>query len=176
MPIVGDLQAHVLLHPIRMRVVLALGTEELTTKQIHAMLPDVAQASLYRAVARLVEAGVISVVDRRKRGGAVERVYRVVDAPHTPGEGASPSDVVAAADALAGALSVDATRWASDATATRCVALRREVLTLTDDDARALADDIAALVDAAAARGGTGAPTAVTYAIVPGLEARSDAS
>jgi DNA-binding transcriptional ArsR family regulator len=96
--IVGKLQAHVLLHPIRMRVVLALGSESLATKQIHQRLPDVAQASLYRAVSRLVEAGVIAEVERRRRGGAIERVYRVASRPESALVSGTPEEFVAAHD------------------------------------------------------------------------------
>ncbi len=102
-----------LLHPVRMRVVLAMGSEDLTTKQLSKSLPDVAQASLYRAIARLVDAGIIAVVERRQRGGAMERVYRVVDAPDSEHSTATAHGFVAAADTLARSLSVDAAQWAA---------------------------------------------------------------
>lgn len=76
-----------------MRVVLALGTEALTTKEIHARVPDVAQATLYRAISRLLNAGQLEVAEHRKRGGAIERVYRVV-APDSAGVAAVRRDVV----------------------------------------------------------------------------------
>ena len=111
--IVGELQAHVLLHPLRMRVVLVLGTDDLTTKQIHERLPDVAQASLYRAVSRLVDAGIITVVERNRRGGALERVYRVAVTPEVATASATPEEFVAASEALARSLSLDAARHAA---------------------------------------------------------------
>jgi|GEM_PF-1840031 len=111
--IVGNLQAQVLLHPVRMRVVLALGADDLTTKQLRNRMPDVAQASLYRAVARLVDAGIIAVVERRQRGGAMERVFRVVKAPDSEHATTTAHGFVAAADTLARALSVDAAQWAA---------------------------------------------------------------
>lgn len=102
-----------LLHPLRMRVVLVLGADALTTKQIHQRLPDVAQASLYRAIARLVDAGVIVVVERRRRGGALERVYRAAVNAEFATASATPAEFVAAANALARSLSLDATRHAA---------------------------------------------------------------
>ena len=111
--IVGELQAHVLLHPLRMRVVLVLGTDDLTTKQIHEQLPDVAQASLYRAVSRLVDAGIITVVERNRRGGALERVYRVAVTTEVATASATPEEFVAASEALARSLSLDAARHAA---------------------------------------------------------------
>jgi DNA-binding HxlR family transcriptional regulator len=68
--------ADLLLHPIRLRIVQAfLGDRALTTSELRRDLPDVATASLYRHVARLVEAGVLNVVSERRVRGAVERTY-----------------------------------------------------------------------------------------------------
>ncbi len=127
--IVGNLQAHVLLHPLRMRVVLALGTEDLTTKQLHGRLPDVAQASLYRAVSRLVDAEIIRVVDRNPRGGAIERVYRVAVTPEDATASTTPEEFVAAAHTLARSLSIDAARHvgAGEWTPASAVLLRENV-------------------------------------------------
>lgn len=67
---------HVLTHPIRLRVVLALaGNRELTTAQIAAEMPDVATATLYRHIAALSDAGVLDVVAERRVRGAVERTF-----------------------------------------------------------------------------------------------------
>ena len=93
-----------------MRVVLVLGTDDLTTRQIHERLPDVAQASLYRAVSRLVGAGIITVVERRRRGGAMEAVYRVAVTPEAATATATPEEFVASAEMLAHSLSIDAAR------------------------------------------------------------------
>lgn len=65
--------ADVVLHPVRLRVVQQLGGRSLTTAQLRAALPDITQATLYRHVAVLVEAGVLKVVDERRVRGAVER-------------------------------------------------------------------------------------------------------
>jgi hypothetical protein len=68
--------ADLLLHPVRLRVVQAfLGERALTTSDLRRELPDVPPASLYRHVARLVDAGVLSVVGERRVRGAVERTY-----------------------------------------------------------------------------------------------------
>jgi hypothetical protein len=68
--------AELLLHPVRLRIVQAfLGDRALTTAQLRAELSDVPAASVYRQVARLVEAGVLSVVAERRVRGAVERTY-----------------------------------------------------------------------------------------------------
>ena len=67
---------NLLLHPVRLRIVQAfLGDRALTTAQLRDELPDVPPASLYRHVALLVDAGVLSVVAERRVRGAVERTY-----------------------------------------------------------------------------------------------------
>lgn len=68
--------AELLLHPVRLRIVQAfLGDRALTTSELGAELADVPAASLYRHVARLVNAGVLGVVAERRARGAVERTY-----------------------------------------------------------------------------------------------------
>lgn len=73
-----------LLHPVRLRVIHALlGGEELTTSDLAARLPDVPTASLYRHVARLVDAEVLTVVSERAVRGTTERTYALdVTASH----------------------------------------------------------------------------------------------
>lgn len=68
--------ADLLLHPVRLRIVQTfLGDRALTTQQLLAELPDVPPASLYRHVARLVDAGVLAIVSQRRVRGALERTY-----------------------------------------------------------------------------------------------------
>jgi DNA-binding transcriptional ArsR family regulator len=68
--------ADLLLHPVRLRIVEAfLGDRALTTSALAAELADVPPASLYRHVARLVNAGVLAVVAERRVRGALERTY-----------------------------------------------------------------------------------------------------
>lgn len=66
----------VLLHPVRLRILQCLlGDRQLTTTDLVAELPDVSPATLYRHVAALVEADVLTVVGQRRVRGAVERRY-----------------------------------------------------------------------------------------------------
>jgi DNA-binding transcriptional ArsR family regulator len=68
--------ADLLLHPVRLRIIQAfLGDRALTTTQLRDELGDVPPASLYRHVANLVDAGVLTVVSERRVRGAVERGY-----------------------------------------------------------------------------------------------------
>lgn len=74
--VVSVTSADLLLHPVRLRIVQAfLGDRALTTIELRSELPDVPAASLYRHVARLVDAGVLAVVAERRVRGALERTY-----------------------------------------------------------------------------------------------------
>ena len=68
--------ADLLLHPVRLRIVQTfLGDRALTTTNLRNELSDVPPTSLYRHVARLVDAGVLMVVAERRVRGTVERTY-----------------------------------------------------------------------------------------------------
>ncbi len=71
--------ADAILHPVRMRIILRLAAgmsgRQMTAQQIQNELADVSHASLYRHLARLVEADVVEVVNERPVRGTVERVY-----------------------------------------------------------------------------------------------------
>ncbi|MGO8959349.1 MAG: helix-turn-helix domain-containing protein [Streptosporangiaceae bacterium] len=108
--------ADLLLHPVRLRIVQAfLGDRALTTAQLSAELSDIPAASLYRHVARLVDADVLQVVAERRVRGAVERTYvlRLSAASIGPDEVASMSadDHRQAFMAFVGGLLADADRY-----------------------------------------------------------------
>lgn len=65
----------ILLHPIRLRIVMVASGRTVTTTDLARSLPDVAQATLYRQVAVLVDAGILEVTDERPVRGTVERTY-----------------------------------------------------------------------------------------------------
>ncbi|MFO7321412.1 MAG: helix-turn-helix domain-containing protein [Chloroflexota bacterium] len=62
-----------ILHPVRMRVMLALANRVLTTQQLADLLPDVAQTTLYRHINLLLEGGILTVVRESKVRGTIER-------------------------------------------------------------------------------------------------------
>jgi DNA-binding transcriptional ArsR family regulator len=65
------------LHPIRMRILMALSGSQKTSQQLADDLRDVPQATLYRHINRLAKAGIIQVVEERPVRGTVEKVYAV---------------------------------------------------------------------------------------------------
>jgi DNA-binding transcriptional ArsR family regulator len=70
--------ADLLLHPVRLRIIQAfLGGRTLTTAQLAAELADVPAGSLYRHIARLVDAEVLAVVGERRVRGTIERTYEL---------------------------------------------------------------------------------------------------
>ena len=76
------------LHPVRLRILLALGTVDRTTRELAASLDDIPVSSLYRHLQTLLDAGVLEVVSERRVRGAVEKTLRVRRdlAPLTPDE------------------------------------------------------------------------------------------
>lgn len=80
-------RADVLLHPVRLRIVQTLMLERpMSVAELGEALGDVPQASLYRHVRQLTEAGFVEAVDSRPVGGAMEQVYSVVAEAVTLGE------------------------------------------------------------------------------------------
>lgn len=77
MPDPGDLGrstiSETITHPVRLRIIQQLGGRSLTTTQLKAALPEVKQATLYRHISALLDAGLLAVVEERKVRGAVER-------------------------------------------------------------------------------------------------------
>ncbi|MGC4943127.1 helix-turn-helix domain-containing protein [Kribbella sp. DT2] len=65
--------ADVVMHPVRLRIIQQLAGRELTTAQLRTALPEITQATLYRHVAALVEAGILAVVAERRVRGTTER-------------------------------------------------------------------------------------------------------
>lgn len=71
--------ADVILHPVRMRIISTLFGRRLTTQQIGLALPEVAQATLYRHLSRLVKAEVVMVIAQRPVRGVMEKVYALAE-------------------------------------------------------------------------------------------------
>ena len=73
-------RAELLLHPVRIRIMqLAASAPDLTARQLADALPDVPPATLYRHLGRLVEAGLLTVIEERPVRGATEKVYALPD-------------------------------------------------------------------------------------------------
>jgi len=93
----GSTSAALILHPERMRIILAFGRGiPLTAQGLADLLPDVARATLYRHLSILVDGGIIEVVAEHRVRGAVERTYALrhgeASLPEGELEAASPED------------------------------------------------------------------------------------
>ncbi|MCC9307959.1 helix-turn-helix domain-containing protein [Kitasatospora sp. RB6PN24] len=67
-----------LAHPIRLRIVHAMGGGRLlTTAELCARIPEASKATVYRHIDLLVAGGIMEVAEERRVRGAVERHYRL---------------------------------------------------------------------------------------------------
>jgi DNA-binding transcriptional ArsR family regulator len=147
-------RSDILLHPIRLRIVLATAGDEVTTADIAERLTEVPQATLYRHIAKLADAGILNVVGERQARGAVERTYRVntTEASVNADEAGemSPDEHLQAFTTFAGILIETYGRYlnTSDATpATDGVSFRQARLWLTDTELDGLVTDVIAALD-----------------------------
>lgn len=91
----------VILHPVRMRLILALaGGGPATATELAERLADVPPATLYRHLDLLRRGGILAVAEERRVRGAVERRYVL----HPGAASLGPAD-------LAGATRDDHLRW-----------------------------------------------------------------
>lgn len=71
-----------ILHPVRMKIIQCLEEgRRLTVQQMQERMPHVAQATLYRQVNRLVEAGFVLAVEENQVRGTIERVFALKAVP-----------------------------------------------------------------------------------------------
>jgi DNA-binding transcriptional ArsR family regulator len=146
-------KSDILLHPVRLRMVLAMSGTRLTPAELSERLPDVPQASLYRHIGRLAEAGVLDVVGERKVRGVIERTYAVnVEAVSIGAEDADAMTTeehhrsfaafaAALIDAYGRYLSGPGARPSADG-----VSYRQIPLDLSDEDLEQMADDLGAVL------------------------------
>ena len=74
-------KADLLLHPIRLQIITAISTQEMTARELGEAIPDVPQTTLYRHINALVDGGVLKVVGETQIRGTVERTYAVAALP-----------------------------------------------------------------------------------------------
>lgn len=142
-------RSDILLHPVRLRIVLATAGDEVTTADIARRLPDIPQATLYRHIATLTEAGILDVVSERQARGAIEKTYRVNTAHASvnadeAGE-MSPDEHLQAFTTFAGILIETYGRYLNTpgaAPATDGVSFRQARLWLTESELNGLVSDV----------------------------------
>lgn len=66
----------ILLHPVRLRIIQKfLGGDERTAKELAQLLPDIAQATLYRQLDTLLKANILIITEEKPIRGTIEKVY-----------------------------------------------------------------------------------------------------
>jgi DNA-binding transcriptional ArsR family regulator len=70
---------NLLLHPVRLRIILAAAGRQVTAQQLAVELPDIPQATLYRNINTLAAAGILSVVQERRVRNTFEKTYALPD-------------------------------------------------------------------------------------------------
>jgi len=70
---------NLLLHPVRLRIILAAAGRQVTAQQLALELPDIPQATLYRNINTLAAAGILIVVKERRVHNTFEKTYALPD-------------------------------------------------------------------------------------------------
>ncbi len=71
----NKIKEDLLLHPVRMRIILAVGARQITAQQLADDLRDIPQATLYRNIKTLADAGLLDVVKERRVHNTIEKTY-----------------------------------------------------------------------------------------------------
>lgn len=79
-------KADLLLHPIRLQIVTALSSRQMTAKELARVISDAPQTTLYRQINTLVDGGILKVVSETQIRGTVERTYAVAVQPSLKSE------------------------------------------------------------------------------------------
>lgn len=73
-------RADLILHPVRLRIIQAFaGDRRLSARQLGEILPAIPQATLYRQLRKLAQAGIVLVVEEIPVRGTVEKFYSLQD-------------------------------------------------------------------------------------------------
>ncbi|WP_344967364.1 helix-turn-helix domain-containing protein [Streptosporangium fragile] len=152
-------KAEAVLHPVRLRILQAfIGPETLTVRDLADLLPDVPQATLYRHLNTLTDAGVLRVAEERRVRGAVERAFALPDVSGALTgadlEGATPDDHLRYFAAFLAALQGEFARYLGRPgidLAADGVGYRTFVVNLTDEEFLAFMASLNELVAKAAA-------------------------
>jgi hypothetical protein len=71
----NKIKEDLLLHPVRLRIILAVASREVTAQQLAAEMPDIPQATLYRNINTLVAGGILVVIRERRVHNTTEKTY-----------------------------------------------------------------------------------------------------
>lgn len=75
----NKIKEDLLLHPVRLRIILAIAGRQLTPQELANELPDVPQATLYRNINTLRAGGILRVVKEHQVRNTIEKTYALPD-------------------------------------------------------------------------------------------------
>lgn len=75
----NKIKEDLLLHPVRLRIILAVYGREVTPQKLADELPDIPQATLYRNINTLAAGGILVVVRERRVRNTIEKTYALPD-------------------------------------------------------------------------------------------------
>ncbi len=68
-------KANLILHPVRLRIILALIDRQMTAGEINEQLKDIPRATLYRHLKTLTKHGLLQIVEEHRVRNTLEKVY-----------------------------------------------------------------------------------------------------
>ena len=75
----SEVKENLLLHPVRLRIILAAVGRQVNAQQLADELPDIPQATLYRNINTLAAGGILVVVRERRVHNTIEKTYALPD-------------------------------------------------------------------------------------------------
>jgi hypothetical protein len=75
----NKVKENLLLHPVRLRIILAAVGRQVNAQQLADELPDIPQATLYRNINTLAGGGILVVVRERRVHNTIEKTYALPD-------------------------------------------------------------------------------------------------
>ena len=71
----NKIKEDLLLHPVRLRIILATASRQVTAQELAAEMADIPQATLYRNINTLTSAGILRIVQERRVHNTFEKTY-----------------------------------------------------------------------------------------------------
>ena len=75
-------KSDLIMHPVRFRIMRAIGRDKVTTQDISDRLPDVPKSSIYRHLKMLLDGNMVMVAETRTVNGIQEKQYQLAQRPY----------------------------------------------------------------------------------------------
>jgi DNA-binding transcriptional ArsR family regulator len=139
-----------ILHPVRMRIVIALNDQPMTARQVAREMQDVPLATVYRHFNVLSAAGLIEIEDEQRVHGILERRFALVQGKSLiRANEVSPDEIVGLVGALTSAVQSNFQQFACNAAFPPRegeISAMASSLYLTDEEHEAIRNSIRELI------------------------------